>query len=68
MWWHTFNTSTWESERWKKADLYESQASQSYIVSFRPARTTQCDPVSKTNKKKNTLWNDEWVTENQGGN
>lgn len=35
--------------RWKQVDLYRFKASLIYIESYKPARTTQLDPV-KNNK------------------
>jgi hypothetical protein len=47
---HAFNPSTWEAEAGK---ISEFQASLVYTVSSRTARTTQRNPVSKTNKQTN---------------
>ena len=47
---HAFNPSIWEV---KTVDLYEFKASLVYKASSRAAKTTERNPVSKTNNKKN---------------
>ena len=49
-WCNTFNPNTWEAEA--GTSISEFEVILVYIVSFRLARATKCDSVSKTKNEK----------------